>query len=222
MCSHRFHGRVKFMFGLIVILYPLLVFCALVVFKLPIKYLSVCIVAFAIIYIVLNRKHNKGGKNRAVLFISPVILCAIGSVSLLTDDALILKLYPALADLAYFTIWVTSFFLPPPLAYYFIEIFDKSIKDKIPHKPFEMYCHRATIVWCVFFVIDGCIAAATALWNGDLILGWKKDTVWGVYNAGISYIMMGLIFAGEFILLKVIQKKHFSKSVEPEETDVNR
>ena len=127
--------RIKFkhLFGLIAILYPLLVFCVLVVFKLPIRYLSIGMIIFAIAYSVANSRNYKG-KHTLVLFISPVVLCAIGAVSLILDDhsPIVIKLYPAMADLAYLTIMVTSFYFPPPLAYYFINIFDKTIKEKIP------------------------------------------------------------------------------------------
>jgi uncharacterized membrane protein len=202
----------KFLFGLIAVLYPLLVFCALVVFNLPIRYLSIGIIAFAIGYSIINSRHYKG-KKTAALFVSPVILCAIGAVSLLMDSSLILKLYPTLADLAYITIFTTSFFFPPPFAFYFIDIFDKTIKTKIPKKRFEQYCFRATLAWCVFFTLDGIIAAITAFWGTDII--------WGIYNSGITYVIMGLIFAGEFIVLKMIVKHHGLKNEDPGGYNVN-
>ena len=214
--------KFKHLFGLIAILYPLLVFCVLVVFKLPIRYLSIGIIIFAIAYSVVNSRHYKG-RHTLLLFISPVILCTIGVISLYLDDSpIIIKLYPALADLAYLTIMVTSFFFPPPLAYYFINIFDKSIKTKIPKARFDVYCVRASVVWCVYFVIDGITALLTAYFSSDF--------VWGVYNGGITYAIMGLIFAGEFVILKMKVKKYsllynnaeISTEVAPEEgEDVN-
>jgi uncharacterized membrane protein len=147
----------------------------------------------------MNSRHYKG-KHTAALFVSPVILCAIGAASLLLDSRLIIKLYPALADLAYITILATSFFFPPPFAFYFIDIFDKSIKTKLPAKRFERYCRKATMVWCVFFFVDGILATVTAYGCSDM--------VWGIYNGGVTYVIMGLLFAGEFVLLKVLEKKH--------------
>jgi len=197
----------KFLFGLIAIMYPLLVFCALVVFKLPIKYLSIGIIIFAIAYSVVNRRHYRG-KRTAALFISPLILCAIGAVSLCLDDEIVIKLYPALADLAYLTIMITSFIFPPTLAYYFINIFDKSMKKVIPKQRFDLYCFRASIVWCVYFVLDGIVSILTVT-----IPAGREDSnlIWGAYNAGITYIIMGLIFAGEFIILKIKLRKYSLK-----------
>jgi uncharacterized membrane protein len=195
----KFKHGAKFFFGLIAIMYPLLVFCALVVFKLPIRYLSIGIIIFAIVYSVINSR-NYRGKHTAALFISPLILCVIGVISLCLDDSpVLIKMYPALADLAYMTIMVTSFFFPPPLAYYFIDIFDKTIKTKIPKKTFDSYCLKASVVWCVFFAIDAIIAVLTTYRGSELI--------WGIYNGGITYCIMGLIFVGEFIVLKIVVKK---------------
>ena len=203
--------KFKHLFGLIAILYPLLVFCILVVFKLPIRYLSIGIIIFAIAYSVVNSRHYKG-KHTLVLFISPVILCAIGVASLCLEDSIIIMLYPALADLAYLTIMATSFFFPPPLAYYFIDIFDKSMKTKIPKSRFDLYCIRASAAWCVYFVIDGIISVITVYLYPDF---------WVIYNAVITYVFMGLIFAGEFIILKMKVQKYSFLSYNSETTAVN-
>jgi len=200
MKKFQFKHGAKYFFGLIAVIYPILVFCALVVFKLPIRYLSIGIIIFAIAYSIVNSRHYKG-KHTIVLFVSPLILCIIGVISLCLDDSpFFIKLYPSLASLAYLTIMITSFFFPPPLAYYFVDIFDKSIKTKIPKDIFDSFCYRATVVWCVFFVIDSIIAVITAYYGSDFI--------WGVYNGGITYCTMGLIFVGEFIVLKSIEKKY--------------
>ncbi|GBU29258.1 hypothetical protein R84B8_02822 [Treponema sp. R8-4-B8] len=200
MKSFKFKHGAKYLFGLIAVMYPILVFCALVVFKLPIRYLSIGIIIFAIAYSVVNSRHYKG-KHTVALFVSPLILCVIGVISLCLDDSpIIIKLYPALASIAYLTIMITSFIFPPPLAYYFIDIFDKSIKTKIPKEIFDGFCFKASVVWCVFFFVDAVIAIITVYFSSEL--------VWGIYNGGVTYCIMGLIFVGEFIVLKVIEKKY--------------
>jgi len=193
--------RAKLFFGLIAILYPLFVFFALVIFKLPIRYLSIGIIAFAIAYSVFNSRNFKG-KNKASLFISPLILCGIGAVSLLLDDEIVIKLYPVLADLSYLVIMITSFVFPPPLAYYFIDIFDKTMKTVIPKQRFDLYCFRASIVWCVYFVLDGIAAMIT------VTVYHESNLIWGIYNAGITYVIMGIIFLAEYIILKRKLKKY--------------
>jgi uncharacterized membrane protein/rubredoxin len=202
MRTIKFRFGAKHYFGLIAIMYPVLVFCAMVILKLPIRYLSIGIIIFAIAYSIINSRHYKG-KHTIALFVSPLILCIIGIVSLcMGESPFFIKLYPALTALAYLTIMITSFFFPPPLAYYFIDIFDKTIKTKIPKEVFESYYLKASVIWCVFFFIDGIISVFTTLYG--------SDRVWGIYNGGVTYFLMGLIFIGEFIVLKSIEKRHHS------------
>jgi uncharacterized membrane protein len=195
----KFKHGAKYLFGLIAIMYPVLVFCALVVFKLPIRYLSIGIIAFAIIYSVINSRHYKG-KHTVSLFVSPLVLCVIGVISLCLEDKFIILLYPALAAIAYLTIMITSFLFPPPLAYYFIDIFDKSMKTKIPKQIFDGFCFKASVVWCVFFFVDAIIAVFTVI--------FYVEHIWVIYNSCITYCIMALIFVGEFIVLKAIEKKY--------------
>ena len=54
------------------------------------------------------------------------------------------------------------------------------------------YTRNVTKAWCVFFVLNGAIATATAL-IGDLKL-------WTWWNGLLSYGTMGLMFGGEYLL----------------------
>ena len=54
------------------------------------------------------------------------------------------------------------------------------------------YTRNVTKAWCVFFVLNGAIAATTAL-IGDLKL-------WTWWNGLLSYGAMGLMFGGEYLL----------------------
>lgn len=193
-----FQRHIKSLFGALAILYPLLVFCALVIFKLGVKFISVFLVIFAFAYIFINRKNfslKKWG-----LVITPVILFGIGIICLLTESKIILKIYPALADLAYLTFFGVSLFIPPPVAFYFVDIFDKKVKTIIPTERFNQFCKNATISYCIYFFIDGVISA--------YIVFLPSDTVWGIYNGFVTYALMGLVFIVEFIILKALLKKY--------------
>lgn len=58
----------------------------------------------------------------------------------------------------------------------------------------RQHCRNVTRVWCAFFVLNGSIAVATALWAP---LSW-----WSLYNGVVAYLLMGLIFAVEFAVRK--------------------
>ncbi|WP_261389759.1 hypothetical protein [Halomonas denitrificans] len=53
------------------------------------------------------------------------------------------------------------------------------------------YTRVVTQVWCLFFVVNGTIAAWTAAY-ADL-------DVWTLYNGVISYVLIALMFAGEWL-----------------------
>jgi uncharacterized membrane protein len=195
---NKLKRRMKYLFGALLVLYPVLVFSALVIFKLSIRYLSVFIIALTVVYFLVHR-HNYRGRHTVVVFISPILLCCIGIVCLITKSSLTLKIYPALADLIYLVIMGTSILIPPPVVFYFINMFDKTIKEHVKPEFLEQYCRKAAIVWCVFFVFDGAVSLVTVFLGSDII--------WGIYNGGITYILMGLIFVGEYFILKIIEKK---------------
>jgi uncharacterized membrane protein len=196
---------VKVLVTAVLVLYPVVIFCSLVIFKFPLRYLSVFVIIFASVYIFMNNR-NYQGKNRWMMFLSPVLLFGIGITCLLVNSSLILKIYPALSDMAYLIIFGISFFAPPPIVYNFAVLVDKSFKTSMPKERLDKYCRDMTIVWCVFFVLDGIIALTTVFLASDL--------VWGIYNGGISYAAMGLIFVVEFTIYKVIcrQERNMKKT----------
>lgn len=60
------------------------------------------------------------------------------------------------------------------------------------------YTRRVTQIWCVFFVVNILIATI-------LILLEKYDW-WAIYTGIIAYILMGLLFVGEWVYRKWVLK----------------
>ena len=63
------------------------------------------------------------------------------------------------------------------------------------------YTRTVTKVWCGFFVLNGGLAVAT-VWYGDLAL-------WSLYNGLVSYLLMGLLMGGEY-LVRLRVKRSFA------------
>ncbi|EPZ4753046.1 hypothetical protein [Klebsiella quasipneumoniae] len=61
------------------------------------------------------------------------------------------------------------------------------------------YTRRVTQIWCAFFIINGGIALFTALY-GDLSL-------WTAWNGMISYLLMGTLMAGEWLVRQRVIKR---------------
>jgi uncharacterized membrane protein len=192
--------QVKHLFGFLAVLYPIMVFLTLVVFKWPVRYLSIGIIVFGIAYCLVNISHYEG-KHTLGLFISPVILLFVGIVNLcLGENPIAIKLYPVLADTAFLTIMLTSIFFPPPFVFHIINIFDKSIKQKLPEEIYLRFCKKATGIWCVFFIIDAVIVA--------VIVFFLPDRFWYIYAGCITYVIIGLIVLCEVLILLTLEKKY--------------
>ena len=63
-----------------------------------------------------------------------------------------------------------------------------------------VYTRRVTQAWCLFFLCNGGIALATAL--------WAPEAIWSLYTGIISYVLMGLLFAGEYLVRIRVRKRH--------------
>ena len=56
------------------------------------------------------------------------------------------------------------------------------------------YCRTVTVVWCAFFASNGSVATALAL--------WAPRSWWAAYCGAISYLLVGTLFAVEYLVRK--------------------
>jgi uncharacterized membrane protein len=61
-----------------------------------------------------------------------------------------------------------------------------------------IYTRRVTQVWCGFFIVNGAIALATAVWS--------SFEFWSLYNGVIAYLLMGILLGGEYVIRMKTQK----------------
>jgi len=126
-------------------------------------------------------------------------LFAFGIFCLFSESGSILKIYPILMNVIFLFVFGITLFLPPPIIYRFAILMDKSIPGSPWNKKIAEYCRKVTIIWCCFFILNGSFAAYTVFYG--------SDTLWTIYNGGIVFVLMGIIFAVEFIVRKIFQKK---------------
>jgi uncharacterized membrane protein len=62
------------------------------------------------------------------------------------------------------------------------------------------YCRRVTLVWTIWLVINTLISAGLAI-AGSL-------AAWTLWTGVISYVVIGLIFSGEFLLRRLLRRRH--------------
>jgi uncharacterized membrane protein len=110
-----------------------------------------------------------------------ILLCLIGAF---LDHPKFMLYLPVLFAASFFTAFGYTLFHPPSM----IEIFARLIVAQLSREEVA-YCRRITIVWVMFFLINGTIAAFTAC--------CASLALWSLYNGLIVYIAMGVLFAAE-------------------------
>ena len=186
---------VKIFLYIVAVIYPVFVFVSLVVLKIPPRYFSIFIVLIALVSF-LGFTSQKKDRFRVL---SAGLLGAAGLACFFSNSPLFLKLYPVLMNAVMLIIFAYTLIAPPVIIFRFAVLQDKTIKGSLAEKRIENYCRKVTIIWCAFFVFNGGIAVWTVFSGSDLL--------WSVYNGGISYIIMGSLFAGEFLVRKMTGKK---------------
>ncbi|WP_240433603.1 hypothetical protein [Solimonas sp. K1W22B-7] len=118
----------------------------------------------------------------------------LAAVSMAGNAVLPLKLYPVLVSTALLLVFGISLWHPPSI----IERLARLREPQLPPSAVA-YTRKVTLVWCTFFVVNGSIALATAL--------WAPDAVWALYNGLLSYLLMGLLFAGEWLVRQRVRAR---------------
>lgn len=119
-----------------------------------------------------------------------LVACAIWSNLLLP-----LKLYPVLVNAALLGGFAYSLTTPVSA----VERMARLRGEDFP-PPAQAYMRSVTQVWCVFFVINGLIALATAL--------WASEAVWSLYTGVVSYALMAILFGVEYLVRMRFKRLH--------------
>lgn len=125
------------------------------------------------------------------------------SFFLLTCVGLILAMLLGQAEHAmlYYPVWMNagmlllfsySLLYPPTVVERIARLMDGELEPKA-----IVYTRKVTIVWCVFFLLNGSIALLTAT-LGD----WD---LWLLYNGFIAYVLMGLLMFIEWQVRRLVK-----------------
>jgi uncharacterized membrane protein len=133
------------------------------------------------------------GQAAARALLPPLVAVAVATGGLgLIDPAIATKAYPVMMSLGFAAAFGLSLLRPPSL----VEIF-ASLAEPHPSPAARAYMRRVSAVWLGFLVINAALSLSTALW---------ADTwVWALYNGLISYVLMGILFAGEWLVRRRVR-----------------
>ena len=193
-------GFLKILTFVLTILYPLIIFLLLWKFHVSSRILAFFLLTIATVFFLSNSSDIKQkGMKRLQFWGMATISVLLALMTFLTEDAGFVKLYPISMNVFLLLSFGSTLFIPPTMIFRFASLQDKTIEERPYIDKIRGYCRRVTVIWCLFFIINGSVSLMTALWGSDFL--------WTVYNGMISYILMGSLFAGEWIIRKRTEKK---------------
>jgi uncharacterized membrane protein len=127
-------------------------------------------------------------------------LVAAGACTILALASLLgggwqpVKLYPVFVNGALLAVFGYSVMRPPTV----IERIARMAEPVLAPQAVT-YTRKVTLAWCLFFVCNGALALATAL--------WASNEVWLFYNGFLAYVLMGALFAGEWLVRRRVRAR---------------
>ena len=197
-----------FLYGIAAV-YPFLVFSLLVIFKVETRVLSLCIILLGITLFLSTTGSKKiGDREKRTMdwkpFLSSILFLSAGLFCFITGKELFLKLYSVVISVTFLFTFGSTLFFEPTIIFRFATLADKSIVGAPYENQVKRYCKKVTIIWCCFFIINGSMAVFTTF--------CCSREVWAIYNGGISYVLMGMLFAVEFLIRKLENRKMVQKN----------
>jgi uncharacterized membrane protein len=165
-------------------LYPLLIFAGL-------HYLDPRSVGLLLLVALVLRHRAQAAKLLAHFSVAQfgalALPLVLGVAVLLTNSETLLRLYPASISASMLLLFGLTLLYPPSMVERFARLQEP---DLSPAR--VRYTRRVTEVWCAFFVVNGLVAAYTA------VLASRE--AWALYNGLIAYLLMGALFIAERLL----------------------
>ena len=106
----------------------------------------------------------------------------------------VIKYYPIFMNLLIFLIFFCSLFAKETIIQKFARMMDGELKPKV-----ATYTKNVTYIWCVFMFFNLIMS---------IITFFLSDEIWLWYNGCISYILMGTLFAVEYVIRILFRKRH--------------
>ena len=129
---------------------------------------------------------------------APVVFLIVGAVFLVvlkwTGNPFILQLYPTFISLGLLSAFGATLIYPPTM----IERI-ATAAGMIVNQRSIAYTRAVTVLWCIFFTINATVSGAIAL-DGSM-------RAWTIYNGLLSYIIIGIIFASEYLFRQFYMRR---------------
>ncbi len=186
-------GLLRVGIGFLFIFYPFLIYFGLQEFQ-P-RLLAIFLLIATVLRFVLTKDDNNGKSDPGMSLYWVATASLVIIVTFLTGSKYGLFLYPLLVNLAFFTFFTISLYYPPTV----IERIARRQRPEFSERA-VIYTRKVTRVWCVFFLLNGGVSALTI---------FHSEIWWMLYNGFISYVLIGLMLAGEYLIrIRVMKHDH--------------
>lgn len=160
--------------------YPLIVYFGL-------QFFSPAIVAGVLLLLIATRllisRNNTAPWVKSSLLGVSILLC----LAALFNSTFLIRFYPVVVSLSFLAVFAFSLYRPPCV----IETLARLTDPDLPAQGVR-YTVKVTKAWCLFFLTNALIAAYTAV--------YMSLEHWTLYNGLISYGLIGLMFAVEWLI----------------------
>ncbi|KQV85771.1 hypothetical protein ASC91_24410 [Pelomonas sp. Root1237] len=163
-------------------LYPVLVYLGL-------AHAEPRVLALLLLALALARYLASRSQQALAIALAGLVLAALTAWS---NQLLPLKIYPVAMNLAMLVLFGASLFKGQTVVERLARLHDPELDA---HG--VAYTRRVTIVWCGFFIVNGSISLATAL--------WASEQTWALYNGFITYGLMGTLMGGEWLVRRRVR-----------------
>ncbi|MGE0790144.1 MAG: hypothetical protein AB7S26_31005 [Sandaracinaceae bacterium] len=179
-------GLIAVATGIVFVLYPVAIWAGLT--YLSARSVGLWVLALLVPMTLARFRHAKREDILAVLRI-PLVIAAAAGLTAALDDARYVFAMPVVINVALLATFGLSLRGTP-----IIERFARMQEKGELSEDKRRHCRQVTWAWALFFALNASVAA---------MLAWISDPFWwAAYNGGIAYGLMGLMFAGEYILRK--------------------
>lgn len=137
---------------------------------------------------VVRFARRESGSAATIVWI-PLITVGLLSMSALLDDAGFALLVPAAVSTVLLAAFGATLVSGTPMVERFARLQHPDLSA-----PEVAWCRLWTVLWCGFFVANATVSVVLAL--------LASHRVWAIYNGGVAYVLMGLMFAVEWAIRK--------------------
>jgi uncharacterized membrane protein len=192
--------------GILFITYPFIVYLALDHFQ-P-RIIGAGLIAIFILRLLLVRRSLKDSFLQQILPLLMAVIILL--LAVLNNSSSTLRFTPVVMNISLLLIFSFSLIFPPSM----IERFARLAYGAEMPVYVIAYTRKVTWLWCAFFLFNSLMSAYTAV--------YASLRFWTLYNGMLAYLLVGILFAGEYLVRLRVRHLHESCSQDSHEQGAKR